>query len=92
MAQIQFIQTTPSELVNLINESVKSQLEDFKKGLSNQNPDELLTREQTANFLQINLSTLHHWTVKGRIKCVAIGNRRYFKKSDILESLKPLKK
>jgi len=90
MSTIQFISTTPTELVNLINESVKSQLDDLKKGLSNQDPDELLTREQTANYLQIDLSTLHNWTVKGKIKCIGIGSRRYFRKSDILESLKPL--
>jgi|JI6StandDraft_1071083.scaffolds.fasta_scaffold19392_4 excisionase family DNA binding protein len=92
MEQIQFISTTPKDLVNLLNESVKSQLEDFKKDFSNQNPDELLTREQTASYLQIDLSTLHNWTTKGKIKCLAIGSRRYFKKSDILESLKPLNK
>lgn len=42
---LQFIQTTPQELSELINEGVKSIIEDFKNSLSPQNSDELLTRE-----------------------------------------------
>ncbi|HSD06517.1 helix-turn-helix domain-containing protein [Flavobacterium sp.] len=92
MNVLQFIQTTPEALAELINEGVKSQLEDFKKNLNTHNPDELLTREQTCEFLQINSSTCWHWTNKGKIKAYGIGNRRYYKKAELLECLKPLKK
>ena len=77
---------------DLIKESVKSQLDDFAKELKVHNPDELLTRDQTCEFLQINSSTLYHWTNKGKVTAYGIGNRRYFKKAELLENLKPLKK
>ena len=77
---------------DLIKESVKSQLDDFAKELKVHNPDELLTREQTCEFLQIDSSTLWHWTNKGKVTAYGIGSRRYFKKAEILENLKPLKK
>ena len=81
------------DLKDLIKESVKSQLDDFAKELKVYNPDELLTREQTCEFLQIDSSTLWHWTNKGKVTAYGIGgNRRYYKKAELLESLKPLKK
>ena len=80
------------DLKDLIKESVKSQLNDFAKELQVHNPDELLTRDQTCEFLQINSSTLYHWTNKGKVTAYGIGNRRYFKKAELLENLKPLKK
>lgn len=88
---LQFIQTTPEALTELIKEGVKNLLEDFKTNLSAQNNDELLTREQACAFLQIDSSTLWHWTNKGRVKAYAIVNRRYYKKCELLEALTPVK-
>lgn len=87
------LQNLSSEtLKELIKESVKSQLDDFKKDLRTHNHDELLTREETLKFLQIDSSTLWHWTNKGRVKAYGIGNRRYYKKAELIDALKPLKK
>lgn len=80
------------QLANLIAESVKSQLEDFKKGFNVFDSDELLTREQTCNYLNIDASTLWHWTKKGKLTAYGIANRRYYKKADLLNALQPLKK
>lgn len=83
---------SPEALAELIKEGVKSQLDDFKKDLQTHNPDELLTREQTCEFLQIDSSTLWHWTNKGKVTAYGIGNRRYYKRAELLESIKPVKK
>ena len=85
--------TTPESLVNLISESVRTQLSELKKELLSKDAnDDLLTREQTCEFLQIDSSTLWHWTNKGKVKAYGIGNRRYYKRSELLESLSNLKK
>ena len=83
---------SPERLTELIKDGVKSQLEDFKKTLQTHNPDELLTREQTCEFLQIDSSTLWAWTNKGKVIAYGIGNRRYYKKAELLTSLQQLKK
>ncbi|MDA0177206.1 helix-turn-helix domain-containing protein [Mesoflavibacter profundi] len=83
---------SPERLTELIKDGVKSQLEDFKKEINTHNPDELLTRAETCKFLQIDSSTLWAWTNKGKVKAYGIANRRYYKKAELLESLKPLKK
>lgn len=85
--------TTPEALANLINENVKAQLVELKKELLNKEAsDELLTREETCKLLQIDSSTLWHWTNKGKVTAYGIANRRYYKRSEIMKSLTKLKK
>lgn len=81
-----------ADLTQLIKDGVKSQLEDFKETFNTHNPDELLTREETCKYFQIDSSTLWHWTNKGKVTAYGIGNRRYYKRSELNESLTPLKK
>ena len=94
MEKLHFIQTTPNELAELINKGVKKQLSDFKKELLDSNAsDDLLTREQTCKLLKINPSTLWHWQNNGKIKAYGIsGSRRYYKRNEIMDALKLLKK
>ena len=93
MSKITLLQNlSPEELTELIKESLKSQLKDLKSEFIQNNPDELLTREETCKYFQIDSSTLWHWTNKGKVTAYGIGNRRYYKKTELLESLTPLKK
>jgi excisionase family DNA binding protein len=94
MKYLQLINTTPQQLADLIKEGVKSELEILKKELLHENAnDELLSREQASELLHINLSTLWAWTKKGKISAYGIsGSRRYYKRSEIMEALKLLKK
>jgi len=93
MQSLQFIQTTPEKLVELINEGIKNQLQDLKKDLQGESAkDELMSREQTAALLQVHETTLWHWTNKGKIKAYSIAGKRYYKRSEIMNSLTLLKK
>lgn len=92
MNQLQFINTTPTELVQLISENVKAQFLEFSKQFTPSDPDVLLTRDETCKLLQIDSSTLWAWTNKGKLTAYGIANRRYYKKSEILASLQVLKK
>ncbi|WP_047416055.1 helix-turn-helix domain-containing protein [Cellulophaga sp. Hel_I_12] len=93
MDTVQFIQTTPQQLADLITDGVKIQLQELKKNLDSQNAnDDLLTREEACKFLSINSSTLWAWSNKCKVKTYGIGNRRYYKRSELLECLKPVKK
>ena len=89
---VQFVQITTDQLAELINEQVKKNLSEFKKEfLSKEADDELLTRDQTAEFLQVDVSTLYLWAKKGKIKPYGIGKRRYFKRSELIECLTQVK-
>ncbi len=90
MATVQFIQTTPQELQNQINEGVKSQLENFLKLYQPQQPKEYLTRSDVAKMFNVDLSTVHNWSKSGKLKPLGLGARVYFLRSDIEQSLQPL--
>lgn len=91
--QIYLQGTTPSQLVELINKGVKSQLDDFKKELNNQTAkDDLMTREQVLDLLQINASTLWHWQNKGKVTVYKFANKCYYKRTELMQSITPVKK
>tara|TARA_R110000772_G_C13306320_1_gene439386 strand:+ start:4745 stop:5059 length:315 start_codon:yes stop_codon:yes gene_type:complete len=52
--------------------------------------EQLISREQTAELLNVNLSTLWAWTKKGKLLSYGIGNKVFYKRSEIENSLIPL--
>lgn len=84
---------TVEQLEQLIGTSVKNGILELQKQLLDKdNSEELLTREETCNFLKIDSSTLWAWTNKGKVKAYGIGARRYYKRSELMECLTLLKK
>ena len=84
---------TVEQLQQLIGTSVRNGIQELQKELqSKDNSEELMTREETCQFLKIDSSTLWAWTNNGKVKAYGIGARRYYKKSEIMECLTLLKK
>lgn len=84
---------TVEQLQQLIGTSVQSGIIELQKEIQTKdNSEELMTREETCEFLKIDSSTLWAWTNKGKVKAYGIGARRYYKKNEILECLTLLKK
>ena len=54
------------------------------------NEDELLTREQVCKLLSINKTTLWKHTKSGKLRSLGLGNRVYYKKSEVLQAVKHL--
>lgn len=90
MQQLQFIQITPEQLEEAILKGVKVQLEELKKDFQPKEPTDWLSRSDLKNLLQVDLSTIHNWTKKGKIKAYGIGNRVYYKRSEIEKVIIPL--
>ena len=84
---------TVEQLQQLIGTSVRNGIIELQKELQTKdNSEELMTREETCQFLKIDSSTLWAWTNNGKVKAYGIGARRYYKKSEIMECLTQLKK
>jgi hypothetical protein len=84
---------TVEQLQQLIGTTVKKELQEIQKDLQSMNDnEELLTREETCQFLKIDSSTLWAWTNKKKVNAYGIGARRYYKRSELMESLTLLKK
>ena len=52
--------------------------------------NELLTRLEVCKLLSINKTTLWKHTKSGKLKSLGLGNRVYYKKSEVLEAVKHL--
>lgn len=84
---------SPEQFTELITNVFRKELEDFRKEFSTQTEnDDLMTREQVLELLQINASTLWHWTNKGRITVYKFANKCYYKRSELMATITPLKK
>jgi len=82
-----------TDLTQLFDDCLKKRLEDFKKELNNQEAkDDLMSREQVLDLLQINPSTLWHWQNKGKITVYKFANKCYYKRSELMSSITPVKK
>jgi excisionase family DNA binding protein len=91
MQTIQITQLSPEQFEESIRNAVKSQIDSLKKEINPVKPkEEYLSRKEVAELLKIELSTLHNWCKKGKLKPYGIGNRVYFLRSDIEKALVPL--
>jgi len=80
-------QVSVEELVVLIAERIKEQLSSLHH--PNVKPQkelpELITREKLAEILSVSLPTIHNWIKAGILTPYKMGNRTYFKRSEVLE-------
>ncbi len=76
------------QLTDLIGNVFDTKLKDFQKNKNAQTENEdLMTREQLLELLQINPSTLWHYQNKGRITVYKFANKCYYKRSEVLAGL-----
>lgn len=90
MSQVQLINLSAEQLQTAIIEGVKTQLDELKKEFRPKEPTEWLTRTEVKQLLKVDLSTVHNWTKKGKLKAYGMGNRVYYKRSEVEEMLIPL--
>ena len=88
----QLIQLTTEELKAIFGEVIKTQLDDVKKHLQPKEPNRYLTRQDVANMLQIDLSSVWNWTNKGILKPHQISGRVYYKLDEVENAIVELKK
>ncbi len=55
-----------------------------------QETPELITRDEVCKLLSFNKTSLWKHTKSGKLKSYGIGNRVYYKRSEVLEAVKPL--
>lgn len=55
----------------------------IKENFQPKEPDELMTRQETADYFKVNMSTLWQWTKKEKLIAYGIGGRVYYKRSEI---------
>lgn len=90
--KIRIDSSSVKEFKMLIKETVESILKDWiskieiSKTNQNLNDEQLLTRTEVMQLLNISHSTLYHYQRKGVVPFLKIGKRVYFKRKDILNN------
>jgi excisionase family DNA binding protein len=68
---------------------IRNDLKELKDKFEPKTPIEYLTRNEVAKMLKCDLSTIHNWTVKGKLKKYCLGNRTYYKRAEVESALVP---
>ena len=87
---VQFIQVTPDELQEKILNGINKKLDELKKEFQPKEPTEYLTRNEVKDLFKVDLSTVHNWTKKGKLKAYYVGGRVYYKRNEVDQLLTPL--
>lgn len=86
--------TNPFETLDKRQSNIENLLLDINQTINKLNekfepkaPSEFLTKTEVKNFFKCDLSTIHNWTVKGKLTPYGIGNRVYYKRSEVESAL-----
>lgn len=69
---------------------LQNQISDLKLHIFPQKQTEFITRADLAKLLKCDISTIHNWTIKGKLKPYGIGNRVYYKLHEVEAALIPI--
>ncbi|WP_314242691.1 helix-turn-helix domain-containing protein [Empedobacter tilapiae] len=84
MKSLQFIGLEPKTFIEDLKSALIPELQKrLSKEFQPKQPTEYLTRSEVCQLLKIDLSTLHNWRNRGILEAYGIGNRVYFKRSEI---------
>ena len=92
MKQIQLVGITPEENNKPIFEYIDRKFDDLKKFYEPKTPTEFLTRQETAELLKVDVSSIHNYTKRKILQSYALQGRVYYKRSEIESAIVKLKK
>ena len=64
-----------------------SKFKELKENFQPQQPSEYLNREEVAEMLQVDVSTIHNWRKAGKISAYGIGGKRLYKRAEVESAL-----
>lgn len=86
---MELIILTKEQLQEITN-GITTRLDNLEKNFQPKEPSQYLTRQEVADMLKVNLSTIHNWCKKGKLKPLGVGARVYFLREDVEKCLTPI--
>jgi predicted DNA-binding transcriptional regulator AlpA len=81
------INGTSLEELKEFMQGFENKLSDLKTHFTPKEPDQFLSRKETAELLKISLVSIHQWSKDGILRPYKMGNRTYFSRKEIEETL-----
>ena len=72
--------------------ALREELHDIKANLKHKKPTEYLSRNEVAEMLKINISSVHNWTQKGILQAYQCGGKIFFKRLEVEKAIIKLQK
>lgn len=91
MKQLSLFQGTPEDFQKPIIKTIKKELELLKSEFQPKEPEQYITRQQLADMIHVDLSTIHNMRKRSVIVAYQISGRILFKRSEIENSIVELK-
>jgi hypothetical protein len=79
-----------AQQISNLFQGLQQQIQELKEKFEPKSPTEYLTRNEVAEMLKVDLSTLWNWQRKGKLIPYGIGNRVYYLRSQIEKCVIPL--
>ena len=83
-----FLSIDADELKELIKDSILEALAENHNQQQPEKEDQLIKLSEAASLLGVSKVTIHTWKKTGLIPFYRISNKIYFKKNELLQSLK----
>ena len=77
MTTVQLVALSLDELQNAISINLRNELSQITANFQPKEANEYLTRNEVAELVKVDLSTVHNWTKRGKLKSFGIGSRVY---------------
>ena len=81
---------SPEDLKNEIVAEIKKELQELTQALEAPPPDELITRQEASNILQISLPTLLSYRKQSIVQAYRFGRKIRYKRSEIIAAAKAI--
>lgn len=92
---LNLVHVSIEDMTSIMREVVATELQKVKELISltpkEDDSDKILTREEVCKFLKVSTTTLFNWNNHKILENHKVGRRVYYKKSDVLAVLNPLK-
>ena len=69
---------------------MQNKLAEIKQNFQPKVPEELMSRAEVSELLKCDESTVHNWTKKGKLVKHCLGNRTYYKRSEVEAAIKKI--
>jgi excisionase family DNA binding protein len=92
MQTINIVQMSSESFVEILRTELQSLLKDFigKSVIEEKTEVEYLTKKQACKLLNVSETTIWRWAKEGKIIAHGIGSKRYFKRSELIDSITSL--
>ena len=89
MSELKVVTVSLSVVETLVNDSNQLFYDKLSKqlGETQSQEKEILTRKEVADLLGISYPCMYDWIENGYLKPYKMGNRTYFKYSEVMEAL-----